>query len=122
MGGFRNWGQTYRAAVVPPHKMQLVATASLLILDPQRDVRPAYLAHFLNDPTTQAELRKLATGATIANLKRSALEQLEVLVPSLEDQDKIVALAETQQQITRLEARLAELRRMQLRALIEERA
>jgi restriction endonuclease S subunit len=113
-------GQAHRAAVVPAAGMKLVASASLLILDPQSSLRPAYLAHFLNDPITQAELRKLATGATIANLKRSALEQLEVLLPTLEDQDKIVALGESLRERSRIEARLAELRRIELRALLEK--
>ncbi len=115
-------GQNYRAAVVPAHKGPMVPTASVLVLSPSQALRPAYLAHFLNDPVTQAKLRKLATGATIANLKKSAVEQLEVLVPSLEDQEKIVALGETLRQLSRIEVRLAELRRIELRALLEERA
>jgi restriction endonuclease S subunit len=113
-------GQAYRAAIVPATDMKLVASGSLLILHPQPSMRAAYLAHFLNDPSTQAELRKLATGATIANLKRSALEQLEVLLPSLEDQDRIVALGETLREQSRIEARLAELRRIELRVLLEK--
>lgn len=115
-------GQTYRAAVVPDADLKMVASASLLILDPRSEIRPAYLAFYLNDPSTQMELRKLATGATIANLKRSALELLEVLVPTLEDQDRIVALDNTVRQLSLIEARLAELRRTELRALMKERA
>lgn len=115
-------GQSYRAGVVPPHHGAMVATASLLVITPGATVLSAYLAHFLNDPVTQAELRKRAAGATIANLKRSELEDLEVLVPSLEDQKRIVALGEALRQQSRIEARLVELRRIQLRALIEERA
>lgn len=115
-------GQSYRAGVVPPNLQPMVATASILVITPGLLVRPAYLAYFLNDPVTQAELRKLATGATIANLKKSAVEQLEVLVPSLEDQEKIVALGETLHQLSRIEERLAELRRIELRALLEKRA
>lgn len=115
-------GQTYRAGVAPPCKLPMIATASVLVITPKPAIQPAFLAHFLNDPVTQAELRKLATGATIANLKRSAVEQLEVLVPSLADQEKIVALGETLRQLSRIEARLAELRRIELRALLQERA
>lgn len=115
-------GLSYRAGVVPPHVGPLVAAASVLIITPGPVLRPAYLAQFLNDPATQAELRARATGATIANLKRSELEQLPVLVPSLEDQEKIVALGDALRQQSRIEARLAELRRLQLRALLEERA
>jgi restriction endonuclease S subunit len=100
----------------------MIASASVLIITPKPAIQPAFLAHFLNDPVTQVELRKLATGATIANLKKSAVEQLEVLVPSLADQEKIVALGETLRQLSRLEARLAELRRIELRALLQERA
>lgn len=113
-------GQTYRAAIVPAHDRTMVATASVLILTPSPLVQPEYLAHYLNDPVTQAELRTLATGATIANLKRSALEQLQVLVPTIEDQKRIVALSNTLRVISRLEARLAELRRIELRALLEK--
>lgn len=115
-------GQSYRAGLVPPHAGAMIATASVLIISPSPAVRPGYLVHFLNDPATQAELRTRATGATIANLKKSAVEQLPVLVPSLEDQEKIVALGETLRHQSRIEARLAELRRIQLRALLEERA
>jgi len=115
-------GQSYRAAVVPAHALPMVPTASVLVIKPSHAIRAAYLAEFLNDPATQAELRKLSTGATIANLKKSAVEQLEVLVPALEDQDKIVGLAETLRQISRIEVRLAELRRIELRLLIEKLA
>jgi len=112
-------GQSYRAAVVPPHDIPTVPTASLLVVKAGARLLPEYLAHFLNDPVTQAELRTLATGATIANLKRSSLEQLQVLVPSIEDQRRVVAYGETLREISRLEARLAELRRTELRALLE---
>lgn len=112
-------GQNYRAAVVPAHDLPLVPSASVLVLTPGQQVTSAYLAYFLNDPVTQAELRTLATGATIANLKRSSVEQLQVLVPSIEDQKRIVAHGETLREISRLEARLAELRRTELRALLE---
>jgi hypothetical protein len=115
-------GQTYRAGLVPHHVGPMVATASVLVITPGAAVRPSYLAHYLNDPVTQAELRALATGATIANLKKSELEKLEVLMPSLEDQEKIVALGEALRQQSRIEARLAELRRIQLRTLLEGRA
>lgn len=115
-------GQTYRAGLVPPHVGPMVATASVLVIAPGPAVRPSYLVHFLNDPTTQAELRTRATGVTIANLKKGALEEFDVLIPSLEDQEKIVALGETLRQQSRIEARLVELRRIQLRALLEERA
>lgn len=113
-------GQTYRAAVVPAADIKLVASASLLILCPRPEIRPAFLAHFLNDPNTQVELRKLATGATIANLKRSALEQLETPLPTLVDQDRIIALGESLRHQLRIEARIAELRRIELRALLEK--
>src|SRR5262249_11168519 len=115
-------GQTYRAGLVPPHVGPMVATSSLLVITPRPIVRPGYLAHYFNDPITQAELRTRSTGATIANLKKSAIEQLELLIPPLEDQEKIVGLGETLRHQSRIEARLAELRRIQLRTLLEERA
>ncbi|WP_322514707.1 hypothetical protein SR870_16950 [Rhodopseudomonas palustris] len=115
-------GQSYRAGVVPPHAGSMVAAASVLIMTPGPALLPAYLAQFLNSPSTQMELRARATGATIANLKKSELEQLLVPVPSLGDQEKLVALGAALRVQLRIEARLAELRRLQLRALMKERA
>ncbi len=115
-------GQSFRAGVAPACAKPIIASASLLVITPTPAVLPAYLALFLNDPATQAELRRRAAGATIANLKAGEVGQIEVLLPTLDDQETIIALGESLRQSSRIEARLAELRRIQLRALLEERA
>ena len=67
-------------------------TGLTLRADPSR-VTADYLVFFLNLPATQAVLRQLATGSTIPNLRRSAIEQLALPLPSLSDQHKLVALS-----------------------------
>jgi restriction endonuclease S subunit len=72
----------------------MVAAGSLFILTPNPSrVVADYLVFFLNLPTTQAALRQLATGSTIPNLRRSAIEQLALPLPSLADQHKLVGLS-----------------------------
>ena len=91
---FQTRGLSYRAASVPDDAPPMVAAGSLFILrpDPSRVIAD-YLVFFLNLPATQAVLRQLATGSTIPNLRRSAIEQLALPLPSLADQHKLVALS-----------------------------
>src|SRR6185437_14013560 len=76
---FQTRGVSYRAATVPQDAPPMVAAGSLFILRPgAARVTADYLALFLNPPATQAVLRQFATGSTILNLRRSAIEQLAV--------------------------------------------
>jgi restriction endonuclease S subunit len=100
-----------------------VAAGSLFILrpDPSRVIAD-YLVFFLNLPATQAVLRQLATGSTIPNLRRSAIEQLAMPLPSLSDQHKLVALSRLVRQQADIETRLNALRRQELHLLAAARA
>jgi len=116
-------GVSYRAAVVSKASTPMIAAGSLFILkaDTAR-VSPAYLVFFLNLPATQAELRQMATGSTIPNLRRGAIEQLEVPLPSLEDQARIVELASLVRKESEITERINQLRLQELHALMVERA
>lgn len=71
-----------------------VSAAPLLRLRPRRDkVIPAYLCWFVNLPATQAWLAGRATGSAVRTVGKQALENLEVAVPPLERQRRIVELA-----------------------------
>jgi hypothetical protein len=120
---FQTRGVSYRAAIVPQDAPPMVAAGSLFILrsDAAR-VTADYLAFFLNLPATQAVLRQLATGSTIPNLRRSAVEQLALPLPSLSDQHKLVALSRLVRQQADIEARLNALRMQELNLLAAARA
>lgn len=116
-------GLSYRAAVVPRHAPPMVAAGSLFILRPHPDrISPKYLVFFLNLPATQGVLRQSATGSTIPNLRRSAIEEIQVPLPSLSDQQQLVALSQLVRRQADLEERLNTLRLQELHLLAIARA
>jgi hypothetical protein len=111
-------GSTYRAAIVPRSDIPLLAAGSLYILTPDaRHIDPEYLIFFLNLPGTQATLRQLATGSSILNLRRSAVEEIEVPLPSLSDQHRLVELGRLVSKQSEIGERLNQLRLKELHAL-----
>jgi hypothetical protein len=116
-------GLSYRAAVVPRDAPPMVAAGSLFILrpDPARTTAE-YLVFFLNLPATQGVLRQNATGSTIPNLRRSAIEQLQVPLPSFSDQQQLVALSRLVRRQADIEERLNTLRLQELHLLATARA
>jgi len=114
-------GSSYRAAVVPQSDIPMVATGSLYVLAPDASrIDPEFLVFYLNLPGTQATLRQLATGSTILNLRRSAVEHLEVPLPTLSDQRRLVELGRLVRKQSDVAERLNHLRLQELHALALE--
>jgi restriction endonuclease S subunit len=114
-------GSSYRAAIVPRSDAAMVAAGSLYILAPDVSrIDPEYLVFFLSLPTTQATLRQLATGSTILNLRRSAVEHLEVPLPNLSDQRRLVELGRLTRKQSEIAQRLNQLRLQELHVLARE--
>ena len=116
-------GLSYRSAVVPKEASPMVAAGSLFILrpDPAR-ISAEYLVFFLNLPATQGILRQHATGSTIPNLRRSAIEQVQVPLPNLSDQQQLVALSRLVRCQADIEGRLNILRLQELHLLATARS
>lgn len=71
-----------------------LAASYFFILRPSRRLSPDYLTWFLNLETTKTVLRKYATqGAHMPVVRRDVLENLEIPLPDLVTQRKIVELA-----------------------------
>jgi hypothetical protein len=116
-------GSSYRAAIVPQSDIPMVAAGSLYVMAPYASrIDPEFLVFFLNLPSTQTTLRQLATGSTILNLRRSAVEQLEVPLPSLADQRRLVELGRLVRMQSDIAERLNQLRLQEIHALALERA
>jgi hypothetical protein len=114
-------GSSYRAAVVPQSDIPMVAAGSLFILAPDASrIDPEFLVFHLNLPGTQATLRQLATGSTILNLRRSVVAQLEVPLPSLSDQRRLIELGRLVRKQSIVAERLNHLRLQELHALALE--
>ncbi len=60
-------------------------------------INSEFLAYYINSTTSQQMLEKEIKGTTIAAIKTKDLEELEVVLPSLEEQKKVVAFMKLSQ-------------------------
>jgi restriction endonuclease S subunit len=91
---FRSRGDTATAAILDADPGVAVVAAPLLRVRIADDrVLPAYLTWYLNQPPAQAYLAKNSEGSNVKMISKRALEELEVTVPAIARQERIVALA-----------------------------
>lgn len=100
------------AAVCSPHFFLLQVRPKIALL-------PAFLAWQINQPPFQRQLHQAAEGSSQLSIRRPVLESLTVCVPSLADQQRIVALAALARQERRTLHQLIHNREHQLQALAE---
>ena len=81
-----------------------------LVRPDKAKVDPQYLAAFLGLPATQAVFGGGKQGSGLARLPKDALERVRVLVPSMQSQILIAALARSFEDETRLRKKLTDLR------------
>ena len=90
---FRSRGQTNTAAIIDQQLKDAVIAAPLLRIRVNSDsILPAYLCWFINQRSSQAALQSKATGTAVRMIGISAIEELEVVVPSLDMQQKIIEI------------------------------
>lgn len=90
---FRSRGRSYAVAQVTDDIGDAVLAAPMLMIRPRVTVLPAYLHWYINLPKTQAVLGAMATGTAVQMISKDALMSLELPVPSIEKQHRIVDLA-----------------------------
>lgn len=99
-------------AVCSPHFFHLQVA-------PDGRLLPAFLAWQINQPPFQRQLQQAAEGSNQLSIRRPVLESLTLSVPSMADQQRIVALADLARQERRTLQRLIRHREQQLHALAE---
>lgn len=102
-------------AVCSPHFFHLQVV-------PQVPLLPAFLAWQINQPPFQRQLHQAAEGSSQLSIRRPVLESLKLCVPSLADQQRIVALADLARQERQALHQLIHNRELQLQALAESLA
>lgn len=109
---FRSRGLQNTTAMIEQELERTICIAPLMFIRllPQTPVLPGYLHWYINLASTQAKMSAYARGTTIRMIPAESMEGLEIILPSLERQHKIVAATELNRQIQALEARLAEKR------------
>ena len=103
---FRSRGEPNAAAVInDPLPEPVVVIVPLVIVRPYRDrVLPEYLAWAINQPDAQRKLGAEAQGTSLRMIPMAVLENLEIAVPDLPTQRRIVefhALARQEAQLLR---------------------
>lgn len=62
------------------------------VVRPGTEVYPAYLGHFFRTPDYRSTISRLAQGANINNLKNEHIDDLEIPLPSFDEQIRIAAV------------------------------
>jgi hypothetical protein len=103
------------AAVCSPHFFLLRVMPGVALL-------PAFLAWQMNQPPFQRQLQQAAEGSGQLSIRRPVLESLTLCVPSLADQQRIVALAALARSERQAFHQLMHNRAQQFRLLAEDLA
>ena len=100
-------------AVCSPHFFHLRVKAEAQIL-------PRFVAWQMNQPPFQRQLRQVAEGSSQLSIRRPILESLSLAMPSLADQQNMVALAGLARQERKLLHQLIRNREHQLETFAEK--
>ena len=95
------------AAVYEIHNQPCIASTSFFVIRlSDSSVLPEYLAWFLNHSETQKILKAQALGSSMASISKPVLENLEILIPSLNDQERIVTISKLRMKQKELKTRI----------------
>jgi len=104
--GAKNFAAVYESQ--NPAAVASTTFFALRIFDPT--ILPAYLAWVLNNPVSQKVLKGAAMGSGMVSIPKTVLEQLEITVPSIQNQHRILEIARLSKRENDLLLQLAELR------------
>jgi len=120
---FRSRGQVTTSAILLDDPGKAVVAAPLIRIRVTGDsVFPEYLNWFINQIPAQAFLTSYAAGTTQKMISKQALENLEVLIPSLTRQKTIIELAMLAEEEQSLINKIADKRRQYIALTLLEHA
>ncbi len=83
----------FKAAVFNDKTTNIIAASSIFILRPtSKDILPEYLSILLNSSVGQTKIQKIITGSSIKTILKSDLENIDIEIPSLENQKTIIEI------------------------------
>ena len=121
---FRSRGERNTASALDERLREpALAVLPLMVLRPKADiVLPAYLAWVINQAPAQRHFDAAARGTKIRMIPRSSLDDLELDIPDIATQRRIVAIDTLAARERELTERAAEARRKMISLLLVERA
>jgi len=88
----------FRAGVFSEDTNNTITASSVYILRISvKYILPKYLAIYLNSKIGQNRIKNITTGSTVKTILRGALENLEINIPSIDRQKKIIEIMENWQ-------------------------
>jgi restriction endonuclease S subunit len=115
----RTRGQITTAAEVNQDLGMAVVSGPLFRIRVESDmVLPSYLTWYINQPAAQAYLTSRAKGTSVQMISKRAVEEMEMPLPSLEEQRKIMELAGLAAREQRLLRQLAEKRKQYMETIL----
>ncbi|WP_372501000.1 hypothetical protein P7L66_03015 (plasmid) [Tistrella mobilis] len=121
---FRSRGERNTASLLDDRLTEpALAVLPLMVLRPRRKlVMPGYLAWIVNQAPAQRQFDLAARGSNLRMIPRAALDDLEIDVPDLPTQARIVALDALAGRERQLSLRAAETRRHLMSLILVEQA
>jgi type I restriction enzyme S subunit len=84
-------GEIGRCAVVSDVQEGWLCGTGCFFIRPSSRVQPSFMAHLIRSARYRARLEALSTGTTMQNLSNGALSGLEVVLPDLAEQKRLLA-------------------------------
>lgn len=109
---FVSKGEYNKASLVPANIKDVIASNTFLILrNFSKLVLPEYILWYINSKTGQEYLDGVRRGNTIPYIPISVLQEMPVLVPSLEEQKQLTEIAVLKEKELSIRNRILELRK-----------
>lgn len=120
---FRSRGQINTAALIDENIGPSVVAAPLLRIRIEKDsILPAYLCWFINQRSSQIFIQSKSNSAAMRMTGKSVLEDLEIVLPSIEIQQRIVTLEKLSSQEQYLMSKLCDKKRQIMNKVLLELA
>ena len=106
---FRSRGLVNTCALITQPLARTICIAPLMFIRITRPdlILPAYLQWFINLPDTQQQISTYARGSVVRMIAAQSMQGLDVVLPTLQSQQQILATLELNQKIMAVEAELA---------------
>ncbi len=112
--GFKNFAAAYTA------ESPAVASPTFIVMKVKTElVKPEYLAWALNTMVSSGFFTQYAFGSSLPSISMAALRNIPIDVPSLSKQETILEAAKLAADEKRLRLRIAELREIQIRSILQ---
>ena len=85
-----------RACIFPLEGKYITAVDIAIVRIPRKNINPKYVMYMINSPQFRREIKKYESGTTRKRISRKNLDKIEFNIPSLSEQEQIVAQIDEQ--------------------------